>query len=298
VAVTSINEIWSGRTNSVDDLLRRQYARRFRVITDSTTTGPVQIRLTSGLPARYDPYVTDTEFDLAAVAKKIDCDQTDDPYVWEVTVSYDTEFPELKHDPSQEASATAGAGAESGNPINEVVNTPPEISWSTEKYQRAVDHDVNDNAIANKAGVKFKDVQVDDSRLVLTITRRQLAFDYTAVWGFLDYVNSDDWYGIPAGKAKFTSVSATRKFEKGVFHWDVTYTFHIRYDGWQLSILNAGRQQLVSGVLKAITDPLTGTPVPDPVPLNTNGTVGTPNTFNFCTFQVYPTIAFATLGLP
>jgi hypothetical protein len=56
VAIRAVDEIWNGRTSSVNDLGERTYTRVFRVFTDDMRTGSPEVLAAPGLPRRFDPY--------------------------------------------------------------------------------------------------------------------------------------------------------------------------------------------------------------------------------------------------
>jgi hypothetical protein len=236
MAVVSVREIWNGRKGSADEKAVREYDRVFRVVTNSSLDGALTAEtavdpfLGIRIPNLFSSYIEPNgiTFDLTAIARKIEAGQDDaDPLTWLVTVSYSnhTDQPEL------------------GNP-NPLLR-PAEIKWSFAQFQRIADIDQFNNPVVNSAGEPFDPpLEKDDSRPVLVITRPEAGIDPGLFYQYRDAINSDPFFGAPAGTAKVQSIEATRRFENNFYFWDVTYTIHFRPDGWDLNVLDQGYNAL------------------------------------------------------
>jgi hypothetical protein len=225
MAVIFVKELWAGRTGDVDDTFKRDYRRLFQAHTNNKGDGPVLVRAGLGISiwSSYQSYLTG-ELDGASLCNKIECEQAEDsPFLWRVTVSYSTEVTEQ----AQQAE----------DPLQE----PKDISWDTESYQKAVEQDRAGNAICNSALDPFDPPPtIDDSRLTLTIERNEAIDNPTRMKDYQDAVNSDTFYGFPAGEWKVAQMSCKRQYRNNVFFWRWVYKFHHRVEGWKLKLLDAG----------------------------------------------------------
>lgn len=314
MSVTSVTEIWNGRTGSEDDKRERQYKRVFRVITDSFLTGPAVIRTaTAGgrsIPFLYEPYAVLDEFgnvvesDPEAVAKKKECAHEDDnPNVWLVTVTYSNKI-ETPADP-------AGADAENKTPQEKQEakqpespeERPAEFRWSKSVVQRPIERDVmSGNPIRSSSWERFDPpVTVDEIILHLTIEQTQILFDPTE--GTAGSVNKGTFFGFGEGKVKFDGAVGERQYENGRFYWKVSYEFSIKTNGvWSpIEVLDQGYMMLtvVNGETKQVPyrDPQTGQPINSPGLLNGNGQPAPGQSPQYLTFHVLEQKSFADLPL-
>jgi hypothetical protein len=265
MAVVSVREIWNGRRGSADEKAVREYARVFRVVTDSALDGALVAETAvdpftaTAIPHLFASYLEPGgAFDLTAIARKIEAAQDDqDPLTWHVTVSYSnhTDQPELGQE----------------NPLAR----PSEIKWSFCQFQKLAVEDAYGTAIGNSAGEKFDPApEKDDSRPVLVVTRNELGFNPALAYAYRDAVNSDWFFGADPGTAKVQSIEAERHYENNVYFWKVTYTVHFRPEGWRLKVLDSGYHELDAdtGELSIIQDKF-GHQVSSPARLNGYGSV-------------------------
>lgn len=287
MAVVDVSEIWNGRFGSEDEKAIRQYARVFRVITDSILTGPAEVSVGNGLPRRFDAYQDASGYtDTLAIAQSIDIRQTDDPFTWEVVCHYSnrTDEPALgETDP---------------------ISRPTEIEVDFEQFQRVAENDIKGNPIYNSAGERFDPpAEMDDSRPVIIMTRIEASLDYATLLQYQDAVNSKPWLGFAAKTVKLR-IKARRHYENNVYYWQITYTFSIRWDTWELKTLDQGYFFLDSnGNRQMITDKF-GQPLAAPALLDGSGNQlaysVVAKKFNsiFLVWDVYNSIDFNLLNLP
>lgn len=188
------------------------------------------------------------------------------PFIWIVTLEYTT----------LNFAQAGGANTAHSTPSERQENPTarrPVVSWSTQKYQKAATKgtvsigqsgELGDEVsfewrpIQNSAGDPYEAVEIDDSRLVLTIQRNETTgqFDPVNLSDFHDTTNSQPFYQFEIGEVKFDSFKATSQHENGVTFWEVTYEFHIRRnytiegggrdpDTGQVTDINAGGWDLV-----------------------------------------------------
>ncbi len=261
-----------------DEKGQRSYTRKFEVIT-SGLADAYSVKQATGIPRRGDVLLTDTDARVKSVAPE---QNDDNPYLWIVTVEYDTTT-----NPEQEE-----------NPLDR----PAEVTWSFTQFQRIAEKDVNGEALLNSAGYYFDPPpEIDDSRPVLTITRNEPAFNASQAIDYQDAVNSDSFLGFEPYQAKVANITATRQFEK-VWYWKVTYEFHFRREQWTLEILDQGRWRAGRKAIRQKNEAGTeipGTHVTDPVPLDGNGEPladPTPDNAVFLPFDVYKEREFSAFN--
>lgn len=279
------------------------FSRTFFVKTDSVNDGPQVVLSSPLLPAQNEPYQVGYDNDPTAIVNRRSARlvRGHNRY-WEVNVFYSS-------------AAETQQGGET-NPFDR----PPVLNWGFERYQKAIDKDLDDQAIINSAAEPYDPpVEVDDSRPTLTITRAEASFNYTKAIEYQDSVNLDSFYGFEPGQAKIAGITGRGPIKEGdVTYWDVTYEIQFRREGWQLIILDAGFRYYDSSdsdKLKIFKDDQ-GNPLNQPGLLNGLGDklygskttikqqvgvywepveVATPPQYN--RFRVYKEKAFGALGL-
>lgn len=236
MSATLIGEKVEGRA-TIDDGFHRTYTRVFLVKTTSTQDGPLTVTLATGVPRVWDPYTTNTDTDLGALCKSVSAQPTDSPFLWEVTVEYD--------------SVVREEGQQAENPLAR----PADIDWSFVPYVKAAQRDVFGLPILNSAGQPFDPPpEMDDRRIQLTIQRNEETFDPLQAFEFQDATNSDVFFGGGIAAWKVMSIKANGPHsENGVSFWRVTYEFEFRREGWFLRTLDQGFAELIDGSLTPIT---------------------------------------------
>lgn len=262
---------------------QRQYGLSFTVVTNDLNDGPQTVGAALGLEP-FDEYSFGNDFDPLAHAKDIEIRRsTDSPYVWEVDVDFDTHVEDWDENP---------------------LNRPTVIDYHFVQFQRPCWQDVNLQGVVNSAGRYFDPPpEIDDSRLVITMTRNEPIFNTALAIAYQDAVNSDPWFGFTTGQVKVNNITGTFRKESGQSFYEVVYEFQVRYEGWQLSILDQGLYQKGSGSkgTPCMDDQTPSQPVTEPVPLDGSGNqLSNPSFSNvvFKTFTVYRQLVFANLGLP
>ena len=310
MAVTSVREIWDGRGGRSSEAATREYTRTFRVLTDDPTDGPLIVMIGSGLPQVGNAYTESSgAVDLGARCVSVDPQQDqDDPKAWLVTIRYST----------APAAATSGLGAggkgarggSGSDPSDDSQNPllrPAEIGWSFNRYRKpirkarlyatagAVNPDFGTVVpVVNSAGDPFDPLpEVDDSRLILTVSRNEATFDPLFAIDYQDAVNSDLFLGAAPRQAKL-NLSAKRQWDKVIGpYYAVQYDIEFRREGWLLSLLDAGRHDLNRVVLLDNY----GQPYSNDVPLNGFGAKLTTDDYVFMDYVVYEERPFAALNL-
>ena len=222
MAITSVNEIWQGRSGGTNFEARR-FTRVFQVITDNKFDTSVQVTFT-GTPVIGDLHPSDN----GAFCQDVDARQQPfSPTVWIVTCSYSSKNENVVKDKD--------------NPLNDTA----QITWTTEQFQRVVAFDRNDDAVLNSAGQIFDPpLMVDDTRVVVNIVTNQ-AFVPTWIIETPDTLNSTtvtiDGLTIAPEKAKVkTATVSPQKRRNNINYRTVSLSIALNRKGWQPKLLDIG----------------------------------------------------------
>lgn len=221
-----------GGTRNVDG--SRTYSRVFLVETDNINDGPDKVTTAAGLPILGFPYSTETENDLAAIATEIFPEQIAGGWnQWEVTVNYTTSLTER-----QEQSIT----------ILEPTERPPIVTIGFVNFKIPA---VGDHAEGGAAAIVASNqepfdppIQVDDSRMIVTVSRNEKVINPKFIFDMHNTVNSQDWIEAKRHqlKVKIAAQRLTDTRDVTNLYWRVTYVFEFMpWDwGWDLKTLNTG----------------------------------------------------------
>lgn len=269
MAIYSVTEaLHTPRESGVNDKRERTYQRAFDVISTLRAERPDVVRLASGIPRVWDPYIDSSgTVDGYSWCRDVKVRQdSQDPYLWRVVATYSNQLnrPDIHQ-------------------IESPLLRPAEIIWDSTHVMVPLERDIGGDAITNSAGERFDPPpEVEDGRLVLTIVRNQILFDARTILRYQWRVNSQPWYGLDAGTVRCTKISAVRRWENGILYWAVTYMFEIKEpkeyetaaDTWAFKLLDRG-----FFVLDTTTSPPTptlardgrGNPYTSPVLLDGDG---------------------------
>lgn len=221
MAVSSVNEIWDGRSASDNASLERNYTRVFRVICDDANDDRTVISPFVPQPRASHPN------DAGAIVSDRSFEQQEDRLIWLVTVNYSSRQ-EL---PAQQGGGGGGAEA-SENPLARV----PEWAFSTETYQVALEYDFHSTPrlIANSAGDPFDPpVVVNRARLVVTHKKNVAFYDPDRYANRLHHINVGLFgnYFQPY-TLLYVDHGGQSRMENGIWYWEITNKFHYNPDGW------------------------------------------------------------------
>jgi hypothetical protein len=322
MAIVELVEVFNGRHGSLDQNAVRTYSRVFKVRTNSGFDSPLDVLIpgnsadVTGVPSIRDPYVDNNgNVDFGAICTKVTPVQmNDDPFVWEVTCEY---------------SSDKGNIEQRDQTIDDPLSRPPIFKISFGRYQKVAtlnnSADLAAGAITNSAGEAFTPApEMDDSRVVITMTRNEPWVDLSVVKLYQDTLNSDTFFGDPPLTWKLT-LDAEGVYENSIYYWKVTYTFEYRapitfnvlvpvkqafgnwsfqtstttQSAWHLATLDQGFHHIdVNGNFVSNLD-ANMNPFADPQLLNGNGGLlqfGQPPAFIIT--QVYNSLPFALLQVP
>lgn len=280
MSVVSVITKARGSSCQADSDGRRQYTIKLQVVTDDVSDGPQTVGDALGFEP-FDEYGFGNDSDPEAHAKEIEITRSSDsPFIWDVTVNYDTTVEDWDENP---------------------LARPTVIDYSFVQFQRVAAQDINQKAIINSAGRYFDPpIEVDDSRLVITMTRNELVFPLANAIAYQDATNSDAWFGLAPGQAKVNNITGKFTKEGGYNFYECVYEFQVRWETWTLNVLDQGLYTKGSGKGEPCKDD-DGNAVTEPVPLDGAGNqLSNPNFSNcvFLPFNVYRQLPFSALALP
>jgi hypothetical protein len=171
----------------------------------------------------------------------------------------------------------------------------PKFTWSFERYEKALQMDLDGYPLWNTVGDPFDPPPARDAnRLMLSVVKNVAAFDFEQAQEYIDSVNDRPFVGFPKNCAKIMGISCSdRMFEDDTEFYQVTYTIAFKkehqqidpatgepaeeagqplYSGWQFELLNQGFRYLnlaATAILRAEDRP--GTPAAKPILLTWEG---------------------------
>lgn len=240
----------SERKGPIFELTNRRYKRRLVAWTNDVNDGPETILLTPGCPNIGDSYAIGNDADAEAVCIDVQVNPTESPWVWEIEASYDS-------------SRLVDEALE--NPLN----LPPEITWSSNPWERPLQRDYFGVPFANSAGERIDPPQtVEDNRPVLTVSRNEPFFDPGIAQAYTDAVNSDLFWRAGPYQAKVREISGRMQVDIGISYWKVNYVIDFKLPDFAYYILDMGFRD-ATGVL--FRDPFTQAALANATILNGRG---------------------------
>jgi hypothetical protein len=290
----------------------RRYKIVYLVQCSDASDGALTVCNAPGIARPFSHYATANEYDVAAVAGDADAKPigktADGRFIWEVTVDF----------------STSSEDPEKRDKNKSPLDWPLEIDGDGEQYMDYPESDRDEKVFENKAGEPFSSEvrATPKTYAIVNITKRQEANPLPIALYYQDTVNNAPYYGAEAGTLKLAKVKWSRKFEQGIYFYQVTYVFHYRHpiphtdpsDGqtyptehtWYRRVLNAGEYYLKfhstgdggDGKTHKHYNAVNGMPTKSPFKLAYDGTLlpdgGTPI---FLAFRVYRWVDFHNLNL-
>ncbi len=290
MTVLFVREVWEGRGGSLDTTTplkpKREYTRTFIVGTDSPLDDAVIVGNAVALVCPpFSAYVgPGGTIDLLARCSKITPrNNGEHPSFWNVTVDYSTRAP----------------GDDSRSQQNPT-ERPAVATWSGQDFQKPIRKDAVGNPIVSSAGDPLENVEIDDSRMILTYTRNEPTYDPAQALLYNNVMNSDVFLGFfPQYTAKCGFIGGELQYESGFYYYKKTYVFHFRVETWFRELLDEGFRQLDSSMPSKpvpITD--LGHPVASPVPLDGSGKrLVHGSDLVYKSWAVYHSLPFAPLNI-
>ena len=281
----------SGRGVSLSREADLRVERRFIVESDRRDEDEMSVRLAAGIPRMWAQHPTETY----AHVSNIDATQRDDPWFWDVTVTYQN----LPLDDQEEE-----------NPLDRA----PVVSYGAAKFQRIAYKTIDGVPIVNSAREWFDPpLMIDDSRPVIRVQRNLDSFDINLAMQYQDAINADSFLGLPRYYVKVDSLNAQQErakvtvggVEQVITYWNVAAEFHVNYDSWIAQPLDAGYCTITATTASGqpvsrerIYSPVNGANLCQPVPLDGEGQQLADGADPvYLQFRVYREMPFSVLGL-
>jgi hypothetical protein len=223
---------------------KQTFSRSFRVLVDDLADGPIIVLGALGLPLVGQFYAFGNESHPYCFCTSVKPERNGSArYWWDVEVEYETV------DPKKVPAYGSEQQAQVDNPLVEI----PEIDITTEATQEPVTgyYEEGDvfvtKAPRNSAGELFNPPPMRESNWpLLTISRNELiSTPHPAIAvAYKDATNSDTFWGVPAGVAKFVGID-TKRLSKTLVGGTIfkylrsTYKIRFRLD-WDIRLLDAG----------------------------------------------------------
>lgn len=286
--VVSVTEQWSSRS-ATQTYGSRGLTREFEVITDTPADNEYVVLNDSRVPRVGDPYPSD----YWMKASKREPSQAGGPMRWLVRVEY----------VAVNVPVPYGSGpSEVGDPTQWL----PEIEWDSVDSVEDIDRDLHDKPIATPVDEVFTGIKREWSDQVLRVTVNQATFNAALARSYANCVNSDPFFGAVPGQVKMRMPKARKIYDTkaGYIYYRIVYEFTFREQGWKKRILNEGLlrktgwdQKVNRERVEEFTDD-SGRRASKPVRLTSNG-YELPKGAKaiWLEFEIYPSVAFAPLGL-
>lgn len=233
------------------------------------------------------PYISTHPNDIRFLCKKLRARRSRNaPLQWTAEAEYDT--------------APVGDKEEEDKPPTD---RRAKISWSTVKYQKAVEKDIDNKGIVNSAGMPFNPPPLKDiSRWTCTVTKNVPAVP-SSVLSYVDRLNSGTFtigeLTVDAKVAKIMAIQISdlqKEADEEFYAFSYTLEFD-QVDKWKGVYLQQGLLQK-SGSDRIPCVDKHGAPVRSPVPLDSAGAqIANPTTTNaaYTNYDIYQTLDFSVL---
>lgn len=282
-----VTEKPSGSTaSSIDDSGKtgeRTLQRVFQV-TGPVTANDIEFELAPGVPRKGQAYGSF----LSLWCRNVSVSRVS-PILAEVTASY---------------KGNAGTDESEDNPLLQ----PADISFSTLTSEEAIDEDINGDPVATVNGEPLSGLTMPISDLACTITRNLPSFSPSSIYTYMNKVNSDTFFGFPAGTLRIADINARSVFSNDFGYWVVSVTFHARKP-WRTTDAKAWWKRVrhegfyiddgSGNIIRAVD--AEGQPVTSPVPIQLGANEGEEETdksvAHWKEFEVFNTTAFSGLNL-
>lgn len=254
----TITEIF-GRSFRIGADFQRNYARKFRVLTDDPQIDGFQVYLALGLPIGAH-YQSALRSDLFAWVKSVSVDEEasgQDGIEWIVSVDYGPWEPQ-NEDPR----------------LN-----PPEVGITFVEFEEVVTEDVESgDPVANSAGDPYADPPVmrDNTRAIITVRRNEPNYSISLASNYRNVVNAGAFtigdLTFPPKTILCKPITADRAFHSNAgFYWPTTYVFHLELQHtWRRELLDRGFRRYHVDGNKLIVGP-DNHPVTEPALLDGSG---------------------------
>jgi hypothetical protein len=280
MAVRYVDETFSsGLTKTVDDKGRISgtASRGFNIFTESPQDNLAVVEADYRVPRERSGH----PLFLGLYAQQVAITQKG-PVYWEASVSY-----------------ISSPYRDNSGPTNQ----PTEIETFSITNDEPIEEDVNGRAITTVNGERIYGVSRPISDLGIRLTKRFRFFDPATFYAYIDCVNSDTFFGFPAGTLRIANISASEEWADDTPYANVSIEIHSRkpYNttnekAWWKRVRHEGFYVRKNNRITRAKDDA-GKDVVEPVMLNDDGSKLADQTqARWLEFQVFNTISFNSMG--
>jgi hypothetical protein len=205
-----VQEEWSGQTTGVSiesDGVKgtTDVTRTFNLTPNFSGATTVDALAAAGLPLRNSAHPQNP----ALRARQFNASQLG-PQYFQVTVGYQA----LTSDPN--------------DPSQSPLAQPAVVSFTSVTQEVEIDEDVNGDPIETVNGEPLVGVTRPFTDLVITVSRNLPTFNPVSISTYMNKVNSQPWYGLPAGTVRIMDIQAQNQFSEDFEFWAVAISFQVR----------------------------------------------------------------------
>jgi len=243
----------SRRNNLLFETLGRRYQRQMIVYTSTPADGPQTILASAELAAANgavgSEYLLFNDSDAIATCVEVDCEETDNPRVWYLTATYDTD---------------RVTSSILDNPLNQ----PPEIKVSFLSIERPLERDLFGIPVVNSSKEKFDPpfTYVDKHKIYTVVQNRATRISDDAT--YFNACNSGTFQGRAPYTMRINKIEATKQVSIGVFFWQHTFEIEEAPEGFWIYSLDQGFRDIDGNLFRDARD---FTPLSNPSLLNGRG---------------------------
>lgn len=216
----------------------KSYTLEYLALTNDPLDGVVTVKQSPLLPFEYgDPLVIGNDVDNDVFVTDIDVEPVDaNRQAWSTKFEFTT--PE--------------DGAAGSNPFDQ----PPDYEWLFNQHEETIEQDIFGKPIRNTAGDEFDEIHVrEDSQPVLQLTRYEPATDLFRYWDIRDCINRSPYLFAPRRAVKFQPPRAVSQYSpQWGLYYEKRYQLKFAAKDWNLTLLNAGLNELIDGKLRRMKD--------------------------------------------
>jgi hypothetical protein len=242
MSVVSVNLLFTGKSATEDLQYRRTYRETWEVICSSLSDDEQVVANATGVPKRGQSHRRDP---LAVVKDREISQSEDSPYIWYVSLTYDTQLdlPQATNPDGETLSPQELAE----NPLLRPAVWKISGQKTSEVCAEWLPLDAAGNlgktfkAIVNSALLPFDPpAMCEVSRPLLRVTKNVKEVSLEYLLRLQDAVNDRVWRNLPKWTARVDSYEANNKTENGVSFVELTLDIALRAETWLLQILDAG----------------------------------------------------------
>ena len=285
--VGQAEELAVGRESRIGENGLREYHRVYKVTTNDAHDDANIVKAATGLPQMYDNYESITSSDESALVVNVDPRQHDKLRTyWIVHVTYSTQWDRIE-DPFTEPplirygseivnEVIPGQADSSKSLADEIDDESDLISTTPGNLQNRVNWNKGYGLVNSARDPYNPPPERPVARPIVTVTRNEQSFSPTYKLQYENTVNSASWNGLGKRQAWLRTIEAeplvwrsTRFDVEDKYYYRVTYTFALKFETWDLQLLDFGPYYLVWS-----SDGISGSETPTRLPFLTDG--GTP----------------------